>query len=348
MKGGSTGLIVAVGSVPLLLLTVVLSMVLLLGSSAEAGCGGPGGPGVTIDPASVPGGPVAGYSGEQLVNAAYVLTAGKDLGLGVRDQTIGVMTAMGESSLRVIDYGDTAGPDSRGLFQQRANGAWGSYEDRMDPYISSTNFFKAMMKVDGRDALEPTIVAHRTQRNADPHHYTKFWGPAVAVVEALTGVDTGLGGGSGGGCSLVPGAVNDQGWASPGAGPVNSGYGMRRDPVTGSYTRLHAGVDLQAGGCDGPIWAARAGTVTFAGFWSDGTGAIVVDHGSDVVTRYLHMYANGILVRSGDQVTAGQQIAKVGSSGHSTGCHLHYEVMVGGKNVDPEPFMSQVGVRLGS
>jgi len=339
--------IVLVAAVPLLLLGVVLS-ILLVGSSADAGCG-PGGAGVTIDPSSVPAGSVAGYSGEQLVNAAYVLKAGKDLGLDVRDQTIGVMTAMGESSLRVIDYGDTAGPDSRGLFQQRANGAWGSYEDRMDPYISSTNFFKAMMKIPDRESLEPTIVAHRTQRNADPYHYTKFWQPAVDVVESLSGVDTGLGSGAGAGAcgDLVPGAVNDHGWASPGAGPINSGFGMRLDPVSGAYTRLHAGVDLQAGGCDGPIWAAHAGKVTFAGFFSDGTGAIVVDHGSDVATRYLHMYSSGILVRVGDEVAAGQQIARVGSSGHSTGCHLHFEVQLHGKSVDPQPFMSAAGITLG-
>ncbi|WNB85532.1 hypothetical protein [Cellulomonas sp. ATA003] len=70
-------------------------------------------------------GSVAGYSGVQLDNAGAILTAGRRMGLSLRDQTIGVMTAMGESSLRVLGHGDTAGPDSRGLFQQRDNGAWG-------------------------------------------------------------------------------------------------------------------------------------------------------------------------------------------------------------------------------
>lgn len=148
--------------------------------------------GVTVDPESVPEGPIAGYRGEQLVNAAYVIQAGDELGLGVCDQIIGVMTAMGESSLVVLDYGDAAGPDSRGLFQQRANGAWGSYGDRMDPSISSRNFFQAMMRVEDRDSLEPTIVAHRTQRNADPNHYARYWDDAVAIVEALSGQDTAL------------------------------------------------------------------------------------------------------------------------------------------------------------
>ncbi|HPA81791.1 MAG TPA: peptidoglycan DD-metalloendopeptidase family protein [Thermoanaerobaculales bacterium] len=134
---------------------------------------------------------VGAYQGEKVLNAAYVIKAGQALGLDAKSITIGVMTAMGESSLRVLDYGDGAGPDSRGLFQQRANGAWGSYSDRMDPTISSTNFFKALMQVPNYLSLEPTIAAHKTQRNADPYYYTPFWAPAVEMVSVLT-ADPGL------------------------------------------------------------------------------------------------------------------------------------------------------------
>ncbi|MGY1610221.1 hypothetical protein [Geodermatophilus sp. SYSU D00700] len=144
-------------------------------------------PAVRIDPAAVPAGPVAGYAGEQLANAAAIVNAAADLGLDTCAQVIGVMTAMGESSLRVLDHGDAAGPDSRGLFQQRDNGAWGSYADRMDPATSATNFFLALQEVPGWRALPPTIAAHRTQRNADPYHYQRYWGPAVEVVGALAG-----------------------------------------------------------------------------------------------------------------------------------------------------------------
>jgi murein DD-endopeptidase MepM/ murein hydrolase activator NlpD len=136
--------------------------------------------------AGIPEGPIAGYRHAQLVNAAHILNAAADLRLTRRDQQIGVMTAMGESGLRVLDHGDAAGPDSRGLFQQRGGGAWGSLADRMDPYISATNFFKALAAVPGRDTLEPTLVANRVQRNADPYHYRSYWGPAGDVVEALT------------------------------------------------------------------------------------------------------------------------------------------------------------------
>src|SRR3712207_8538206 len=62
--------------------------------------------------------------------------------------------------------GDAAGPDSRGLFQQRDNGAWGSYADRMDPTTSATNFFLALQEVPDWRALPPTIAAHRTDRKS--------------------------------------------------------------------------------------------------------------------------------------------------------------------------------------
>lgn len=343
MAGNKSGALVGVVAVPALIFGTVFSVLLLGGSSdAEATCNPPEGTSVTIDPGAVPDTTIAGYGHEQLVNAAHIIEAGKALGLGVRDQTLGVMTAMGESSLIVVDHGDTAGPDSRGLFQQRAAG-WGSYEDRMDPFISATNFFKALMKVANRDELEPTIVAHTVQVNDDPWHYEEYWPKAVEVVEALAGIDTGLA--TSAECDTVPGNVNPSGWAAPATGPVNSGYGMRFHP-TKKVWRFHSGVDLPGGGCDGPIWAAQDGTVTFTGFDSAGNGTITIDHGDGVKTSYLHEYASGILVQTGDQVTAGQQIGRVGSSGVSTACHLHFVVSVNGETTDPVPFMAAVGVQL--
>jgi hypothetical protein len=136
---------------------------------------------------TTPTGAVAGYSGVQLDNAKAIIGAGQRMGLSLRDQAIGVMTAMGESSLKVVDHGDKAGPDSRGLFQQRDNGAWGTLAQRMDPTASATSFFTALGRVSGRDGMSPTQVAHAVQRNADPNHYTKYWDKAVAVVSSITG-----------------------------------------------------------------------------------------------------------------------------------------------------------------
>ncbi|GEK80936.1 peptidase M23 [Agrococcus baldri] len=129
----------------------------------------------------------AGWDRGQLANAAIVMQAGRDLGLDERDVRIGVMTAMGESSLRVVDHGDDAGPDSRGLFQQRTG--WGEYEVRMDAYGSAVLFYRALARLDGREELAPTRVAHAVQINLDPDHYARWWDDAGAVVEAVDAAD---------------------------------------------------------------------------------------------------------------------------------------------------------------
>jgi biotin carboxyl carrier protein len=425
-----------------------------------------------------------------------VMLAAQKLSLTVRDQTIGVMTAMGESGLIPIDYGDTAGPDSRGMFGQRdIPSVWGSYTDRMDPFISATNFFKVEMTIPNRDTLEPTLVAHQTQRNADPYHYTRWWDPAQTVVQALAGVKTQAGptssdtaaqpqtnstyatagmrpqtvivantlgerfhlktiGGyrpnsspyddpvyghatglaidfmindipdgkatgdalaqylqqhaddlgvqyviwyqhiwspgradegwrpmtdrgsptqnhldhvhlslNGTGSGVVPpggegaaacpanggdvkdgqgGEVTQSGWAAPARGPITSPFGPRVNPVTG-VAGVHTGIDIGAA-CEAPIYAANAGTVVQAGPATGYGNLITIDHGSDVETRYGHMFNNGLLVQVGDQVKAGQQIARVGAYGNSTGCHLHFEVKQGGSFVDPHIFLTKVSV----
>ncbi|MET4705901.1 hypothetical protein [Frigoribacterium sp. UYMn621] len=135
---------------------------------------------------SVPAGPVMGLCQDRLVNAAHIINAARSFGIGTHTQAIGVMTALGESGLQNLSHGDSAGPDSRGLFQQRANGAWGTLAQRMDPYTSARNFFAALVRVPGWKTLSPTEAAHRVQVNADPNHYTPFWSDAVAIVTALS------------------------------------------------------------------------------------------------------------------------------------------------------------------
>lgn len=146
---------------------------------------------------------LSSWDAEQRAHAAVIMTAGDDLGLSPRDQTIAVMTAMGESSLRNLEYGDweTSGvtnPDgsrttSVGLFQQQDS--WGSLDQRMDPRAAAILFYRAMVKAvpdAERTGLDPTLVAHRTQINSDPQHYARYWPAAVALVEQISGQDTGL------------------------------------------------------------------------------------------------------------------------------------------------------------
>jgi len=127
------------------------------------------------------------FQGTQISNAAQIMLAASDLGLDAHGQTIAVMTAIGESTLNNVDFGDKAGPDSRGLFQQRANGAWGTYAERMDPRTAATSFLKVLLQVPGWQTMAPTLAAHAVQRNADPNHYTRFWADAVLIVATLGG-----------------------------------------------------------------------------------------------------------------------------------------------------------------
>jgi surface antigen len=202
-----TGLLISTAViVPAIFLGLVLSIVLLFGPPPDAAdCG----PAVSVSMSDDT--TVDGYSTEQLTNAAAIMNAGKTLNLSAKGQMISVMAALGESGLRVLDIGDGAGPDSRGLFQQRDNGAWGSYADRINPTISAVNFVRALQKVDGWELLEPTIAANRVQRNADPYHYQRYWDPAVKIVQALSDTKFSL---QGSGCAVPgqSGAGDDYPW----------------------------------------------------------------------------------------------------------------------------------------
>jgi murein DD-endopeptidase MepM/ murein hydrolase activator NlpD len=147
------------------------------------------------------------------------------------------------------------------------------------------------------------------------------------------------------GSDLPPGAISSKGWARPAAGYISSGFGYRTHPIY-NVVRLHAGTDL-AGGCGVPIYAARGGQVVYAG-WNGGYGNfILINHGDGISTGYAHIATGKTFVRYGEQVSTGTHIANVGSTGASTGCHLHFEVRDGGKAINPVPYMRGKGITLG-
>jgi len=133
---------------------------------------------------SVPAGPVAGFCQAQLVNAVYIIAAGRASDAPIAAQEIAVMTAIGESGLRNLNYGDTAGPDSRGLFQQRGN--WGPLAVRMDPYKAAKLFYGRLLGLPGWQKLTPTAAAHAVQGNADPGYYTQFVARAQELVATFS------------------------------------------------------------------------------------------------------------------------------------------------------------------
>ncbi|HEV3373263.1 MAG TPA: M23 family metallopeptidase [Xanthobacteraceae bacterium] len=123
---------------------------------------------------------------------------------------------------------------------------------------------------------------------------------------------------------------------------IMSGFGVRIDPFL-SRPAMHTGLDIRAEVGD-PVQVTANGTVTVAG-WSGGYGKMVeVDHGNGFATRYGHM--SEIDVKVGQQVKTGQSLGKVGTTGRSTGPHLHYETRIDGEAVDPQKFLN-AGSKLG-
>lgn len=119
-------------------------------------------------------------------------------------------------------------------------------------------------------------------------------------------------------------------------GGAGSGFGWRIDPFTGR-SALHTGIDYQSS-AGTAILAAAGGVVVTQEFRPDYGNMVEVDHGKDLVTRYAH--ASKVMVKKGDLVKRGQKIAEVGSTGRSTGPHLHFEVLVRGVPQDPNKFMN--------
>jgi murein DD-endopeptidase MepM/ murein hydrolase activator NlpD len=125
---------------------------------------------------------------------------------------------------------------------------------------------------------------------------------------------------------------------------TTSGFGVRLDPFLHSPA-MHTGLDFR-GETGEPVHATANGSVTHAG-WSGGYGRMVeIDHGNGFATRYGHLSA--IEVEVGQSVRIGQTVGRVGSTGRSTGPHLHYETRVDGEAVDPQRFLRAAAKLMGS
>lgn len=281
-------------------------------------------------------GAVAGYEGEQLDNAAAIISAANEYDMGLRGAQVGVMTAMEESTLQNIAYGDNAmNPngmvaDSIGLFQQQSS--WGSVDERMDPATSAALFFARLATLPGWEGLAPEDAAHAIQVNDRADRYAEHWEDAVAVVAALTG----------GASCATSGTLTAEGWSLPSNDAVSSTYGWRTDPLSGER-KFHNGIDF-SGGCGAPIYAVASGTVSDVFQDQYGANIIEIDHGGGYATWYVHMETAGVLVEEDQVIAGGQQIGQEGSTGYSTGCHLHFEAHLDDNPIDPGAWLAEHGV----
>ena len=291
---------------------------------------------------------VTGWNAEQVANAATIVAVGRQQQIPRRGWIIAVATAIQESTLRNLPGGDR---DSVGLFQQRPSQGWGSPAQLQDPAYASATFYTALAKVNGWEQMALAEAAQAVQRSAYPNAYAKHEAAATALINAVAGADTGE-------CF----ATGE--WTQPVNAPVGSEFRSSARPG-------HDGVDLSA-----PrgvtIRAVSAGKVTRMrcnaidtrdgsewGCDRDGSPELTrgcgwyvdIAHAGGIITRYCHM---GLppAVAVGATVVAGQPLGVVGSTGHSSGPHLHFEVHSNGDSsaagaIDPIPFMINNGAPLG-
>jgi cell wall-associated NlpC family hydrolase len=179
-------LIGAVAAIVAPLLALTLGVSALLGGATAAAC--------TLPAAAMPSNPhepaVKGFDDDQVANATAIIRTASVLGVPLRGQIIAVAVAIRESGLRTLDHRDAAGPDSRGLFQQRA--AWGPYPERMNPETSARLFYTGghggqpgLLDIPGWQNMPLTLAAHTVQRNTEPNAYADQELDAAALVTTI-------------------------------------------------------------------------------------------------------------------------------------------------------------------
>ncbi|GAA0403751.1 hypothetical protein GCM10009541_53630 [Micromonospora gifhornensis] len=306
--------------------------------------------------AAVPGGAIGRYDVEQRHFAQVIVTVGVQQGIPLRGQVIAVATALQESGLRNLGHlGDRNDHDSLGLFQQRPSQGWGTPVQIMDPEYAAAAFYRKLVTIAGWELMPLTVAAQAVQQSAFPDAYAPWENDAALLVGLVAGgpVDSGD---SGAPC------VSVGGWTKPVQGGLGSGFRTEGRPG-------HDGVDIAAPK-GSPIHAAATGLVirvvcdahlrNGSPYSCDvdghpvnvaGCGWFVeLEHSDSTVTRYCHMLRRPP-VEVGQQVTVGQVIGQVGSSGHSSGPHLHLETHTGqpaidANAVDPVDFFAIRGIDL--
>lgn len=302
-----------------------------------------------------------GLSRIQLGHARTIAEVGASTaGVGREGVIVALTAALTESGLRMLANkgaypesaafphdGDGSDRDSLGLFQMRPAAGWGSVPDLMDPAYQARAFYggptgpnhgspRGLLDLPHWETLGAAKAAQAVEVSAYPDRYARWVPVAEAILAALT--DPG---------SLTAGRVSESSAVvfplPDGTGQRTSGFGVRRNPVLG-VVRLHAGVDLAAP-AGTPVLATADGQVVTAQT-SGGLGShVAITHtvgGRPVVSVYGHLLDGSRTVQVGAVVTAGQQIGAVGSTGNSTGPHLHFEIRPGDPGspaVDPSSWL---------
>lgn len=307
----------------------------------------------------------------ELSHAATIIETGSATESVGRDGIIiALMAALTESRMRMLantsaypesgDYpndGNGSDNDSLGLFQMRPQAGWGTVAELMDPDYQAAAFFggpdgpnggspRGLLDIPGWEQMGKGEAAQAVEVSAYPDRYDNYEPVADDILATLTSSGSGSGTASPASTPVLAAAESSRVvFPLPeGTWVPTSPFGPRVHPITGEQS-FHTGSDFSAP--DGtPILAAADGTVTVAEFSGGYGGLVVIEHridGKTIATAYAHSWEDGIHVQPGDTVRAGQHIADVGSSGMSTGPHLHFEVRDGGTDgeyIDPAKWLN--------
>jgi murein DD-endopeptidase MepM/ murein hydrolase activator NlpD len=275
---------------------------------------------------------------EQVSNARTIIAVGKSLGVPARGWVVAIATALQESGLRNLAYGDR---DSLGLMQQRPSMGWGTPTQLQDPAYAARVFFggptsptsnSGLLSVPGWQRMPLWQAAQTVQRSAFPMAYADHEPLATDIVHRLAGATAGC----------APLAEGPWRPPVPAGYALTSSFGWRTSPTRGGAD-FHTGQDF-ARPQGSPVTAVSRGIVVYTG-WSGGYGNLIrVRHANGVESWYAHL--STIEVQAGDEVEAGDQLGAVGSTGNSTGPHLHLEIRVDDQPVDPMPWLARKGVNL--
>lgn len=217
-----------------------------------------------------------------------------------------------------------------------AEEARASVQERQDEYEHALELAEEAMLEDYQLYMEQLDESSAVGEYLDNFDYSDLDTPEGEDADptdptdpAETGEDSGAGGDSGTGVGA---------FVRPATGQVTSSYGARLHPILG-YVKTHTGIDFGRG--DGRIYAAASGTVVDATFNQAYGYMVIVDHGVVDGARLSTLYAHqtGLMVDVGQRVEQGQVIGEIGSTGYSTGPHLHFEVRVDGQHENPAPWL---------
>lgn len=251
------------------------------------------------------------FSAEQMRNAATIARVGKSMGMSDRDVQIGIMTAIAESGLINVNYGDR---DSLGLFQQRPSQGWGTPEQVRNPEYASRKFFEGLKRLSGRNDWSPWAAAQAVQRSAfaDGSNYRVWWQAAQQIFGQ--GLTAG---------AIVP-MTGKGGWAKPSI--AGKGWSNTHDYRNGLNSPLYAHSDGVVVDSRAVTSGGSAGNGLYGGKYRSYGETIAIRGLDGRVLRYAHLAPNARYVQKGQTVRAGQLVGLSGNTGNSTGPHTHFDI----------------------